>query len=586
MPKKTLLCFIIILFTHLLLAEDTTPAWYNKILNHFISKPPSDTTENPTQTRYEYFKQYENKTIRDIYIKNVDVFEVKEDSTFNIVNPVRKLGNKIHFNTDEYFIYMKLLFKQGDKIYPQDFVDSERLLRESKYIYSANIVIEPDETDPEQVDIYIYTRDIWSINVSGSYSLKKERGNLYLSDANFFGSSAEFFLNIKKHEEFKKGYNFDIGYKFGMFYDYLSEANFYYYGNIKNTRYGFDADKNFESPYNKHLYGVNNEWVQKYTTPIINDTLSTPFKIDYYEQGAWYAYAYSFSEDFEKPALRNHLILGGRVVNTEYYNPAELQGNFAKDNTLLLGNITFLRRQFYQDSHLFAFGKIEDVPIGLKIDFTAGINEIEDKYGNYIGVSFSYAQHNKDFGYHLLNIKSGGFRHEQRWENGIIEVSSLGISKLRDFHDFKWRHFHAVKYSESINPYTADNLLSLTNYYTQLGDDPSEYYGVKRLVLDLDTNVFLPYKFLNFTTSIIAFIDLGYIANKDEHLFNNTLQSGFGLTIRAKNEHLVFATMQLVFAYYPKGSTQGISDFRFFQKLDSLYQYDYMYYIKPSVYTF
>jgi len=594
MQNKIICCLLIFLFYNLLYTEETTTtSWYNKLVNRFLVKPSTNQTSsaNPTNTRYDYFKTFEGMIIRDIIVKNIDVFTVREDTTFNIENTFNKLANKAHFDTDDYYIQMRLLFKVGDAVNPLYFAETERILRDDKHIYNANIVIEPisaDTTNAKFVDIYVYERDIWSINVSANYNPKSKKGNILLSDINLFGSGAELFLNVKKNQDFKHGYNLDVGYRYGMFYNYLTSADFYYYGNVHNTRWGFGANQNLENPFYKHLYGLNTEWVKRYTTVVENSSPSTPFEVYYNQQDIWYAHAHAFSQPdaFERQGLFNHLILGGSIINTEFYNSSGLYEDYFKDNTLFLGNVTFLTRQFYQDSHLFAFGKTENIPIGMKADLTAGSTILQDNYRKYLGGSLTFSNHINSFGYHMLEMKAGAFRQDGSFSDGGFEVSSQGITKQVNLKDFKWRHFHLLKYTQTINPFTAENLLSLNNQQGLRGFNPPGYYGEKRLVLNLENNLFLPYKLMGFNTTLVNFIDLGYLASRDEKLFNNKLQSGFGLALRMKNELLVFSTIQLVAAYYPSGSTHGISDYRFFRDTGSFYQYNQMYYAKPNVYNF
>jgi len=593
MLTKKIILYILIIFSIKLLLSDNTitdnphkeknikgmvRGLYVGFINRF-KNTEKNSASNSTQTRHEYFQAYEGKTIRNIYIQNVDVFTVSEKSFLNIESTVQKLGNKLHLDTVEYYIRMELLFKAGDKVNPQRLIETERILREDRHIHSVNIVVENMPEDDE-VDVYVNVRDVWSIKVAASVNLQEKKGNISLSDINFLGSSSEMFLNVKKNQEFKHGYNLDASYRYEKFYNYLSYADVYYYGNLNDTKYGFGANQNFETAYNRHLYGVNSQWVNRYTRNVENDTLATPYKIDYNKYNAWYGYAIPFSDNYAQRGLFNHLILGGNVINTNYYNTAGI------DNTFFLGSVTLLRRQFYQDSHLFAFGRTEDIPIGLKMDLTIGSEIGKNNYGQYYGGSFAFSNYNDSFGYHLFDIKAGGFLHEGSWRRGVFQASTQGITKLREFNGFLWRHYHSIKYSQSINPVIEEDLLTLNSSEDILGYNLPNHYGVKRLVLNIDNNLFLPYTFYNFKTILVGFIDLGYLANKNEELFNTTLQSGFGLALRIRNEHITFATIQLVAAYYPKGSTHGISNYRYFREPDTAHPYHQMYYARPGFYGF
>jgi len=95
-----------------------------------------------------------SKTIRNIYIKLLDIFEGDKLDSFY------RTANSIKVNTKEFVIKRELLFKEGDK-YDQFVIDeSIRNLRTLRYI--RNVKITP-KLEGEFVDLYVQAQDTWTL---------------------------------------------------------------------------------------------------------------------------------------------------------------------------------------------------------------------------------------------------------------------------------------------------------------------------------------------------------------------------------------------------------------------------------------
>lgn len=567
--------------------------WYNWLMKKITVRESEEISEDLSPyMSYDYYVQFEGMIVRDIFINKIDIFhDTARDSSLKVIRQIAKLSNSIHINTQDFIIRNNILFQENDVINAYNFAESERLLRKNNFIYESAIIVLPDNKNVHNkdslfADIYIYTQDIWSIRASVSYNTSSEKGNLELTDINFLGSGGKFLLNIKKNPSYKKRFKIDTEYSFEKLFDKFGQGDIYYYSDKDYINYGLGANQYFVQPWLKHLGGINFDWVRMRTNVIENDTLSYKVPIHYNQQDFWYAYTFSFTDNIETRNLYNHLIFANRIIKTNYSHYPENYKNFFKDNMLYLGNICLLRRRFYQDSYIFAFGKIEDIPVGLKIDLTSGTEIGKIRNRQYYGGSIIFSKYFESFGYSFLNLKSGSYIYNSSWENGILEISNQGISKLWDFNNYKTRTYHAIKFSRSLNPVTKEDLLSLNDKKGLRGFETDKLLGSKRLTLNIENNIFLPYTLLGFRIAFVNFADFGLLAMQKEKLFNQKLQQGYGFALRLKNEHLVFSTLQLTFAYYPTGSDYGISDFRFFREFGSFHQFDKMNYKKPDIYKF
>ena len=153
--------------------------------------------------------QKNNAVIREIIITRGNVF--------NLSNPeenvaLYRFANSIHIMTQKTVIMNLLLFKPGDVYSERLLEESERLLRNTKFLFDAHIRPFHYDSAKNVVDIEIITRDTWTL--TGSINFSREGGdNAYsieLAESNLLGYGKEL--------EFSWGANVDrdetsIGYK-------------------------------------------------------------------------------------------------------------------------------------------------------------------------------------------------------------------------------------------------------------------------------------------------------------------------------------------------------------------------------------
>lgn len=130
-------------------------------------------------------KFLDGKKIGDIQYTRYNVFS--DDDSVSL-NWLYQWLNGIHTVTKEKVIEQELSFKRGDSFSDVKVRESERLLRNQKFLYDARI--EPVSLCNDTVDLRIATRDTWSItpafNVSHNGDETKTRASI--TESNFLGT--------------------------------------------------------------------------------------------------------------------------------------------------------------------------------------------------------------------------------------------------------------------------------------------------------------------------------------------------------------------------------------------------------------
>jgi hemolysin activation/secretion protein len=136
----------------------------------------------------------EDKTLADLEARKAVIGEItlQKADVFDLNNPEEdrwlfRQANRFHIDTRDSTIYKHLLFKPGE-LYSKRLLDeSERILRNKKYIYDANIKALPGADG--KVDIVVDTRDVWSLSpeLSISRSGGETRTRFGLEETNLLG---------------------------------------------------------------------------------------------------------------------------------------------------------------------------------------------------------------------------------------------------------------------------------------------------------------------------------------------------------------------------------------------------------------
>jgi len=138
----------------------------------------------------------EGARIGEVHIKVLDIFDTArpEENT-----RLFRLANRWHINTRESTVLDRLLVRSGDPYRESLVRESERLLRDTRYLYDATIM--PVRYVDGIVDLEVVTRDVWTLNPGVSFGRKggKSTAGIEFEELNLFGRGTQ--VNVKQQNE-------------------------------------------------------------------------------------------------------------------------------------------------------------------------------------------------------------------------------------------------------------------------------------------------------------------------------------------------------------------------------------------------
>ena len=143
-------------------------------------------------------------TIRSIRVTRFSVFDM-EDPDEN--NRVYRWANDFHSVTREWVVRDHLLIEEGEGYNVARLRESERILRDLKFIFDASV--RAWRWCGDYVDIEVFTRDIWTFTPLLSFNRSGGENDFTIGfrDSNFLGSGKQFTIRYESDEE-RSGTNF------------------------------------------------------------------------------------------------------------------------------------------------------------------------------------------------------------------------------------------------------------------------------------------------------------------------------------------------------------------------------------------
>jgi outer membrane protein assembly factor BamA len=171
-----------------------------------------------------------------------------------------RLVNKLHIKTRKDTIAELLLFRSGDKYSPQELADSERILRNLRFLYDARV--RPISYKDNKVNVEVITTDVWTLGLSINYSRKggENRNSFELRESNLLGYGKE--LRVRRSS------NIDRVEKTLEYFDPNLASNhnqltLAYSNNSDGLVKKFDLARPFISLDTRWAFDINHEFIQE-----------------------------------------------------------------------------------------------------------------------------------------------------------------------------------------------------------------------------------------------------------------------------------------------------------------------------------
>jgi len=502
----------------------------------------------PVQSQYTAF---EGKIIRNIVVVTFDPFGYTGNDTVpGSRNFLNKTGNALHVKTRSIAIRNLLLFRRNQPFSSLLVKESERLIRNRRYVHDVNFRVTFAGENPDSVDITIRELDNWSIVPSGAVSPVSMFAGI--NDNNFLGSGHE--LKTIFSRNFNTGIN-------------ALNTN-YFIPNIRNTyissmlHYSFDGEGNFTRSIavDRPFYSPLTRWAagMAFESQLRSDSLRStgqeylPLLLRYNASDLWAGKAVEIFKENRKAEIVTNLIFTARYLRirfSEKYPEENDPLHFYSDEDFYLGGIGITSRKYVQDKYIFKYGVTEDVPVGKVYSLTAGY-QVKNSTGRlYLGMRFSSGNYFK-WGYLSSNLEYGAFFHSSNAEQGVFSAGVNYSTPLFEIGNWKFRQFVKPEITAGINRSPYDSL-TLNDGYGLDGFKSPALSGTTRLLLTLQTQSYAPWSLVGFRFGPYISCSLGMIGDDIYPLKKSRIYSQLGLGVLIKNENLIFSTFQISVSFYP-----------------------------------
>jgi hypothetical protein len=538
---------------------------FNTFLYRLIFKPVSIISKKEIKRKsykklvQKPYTNFQGKIIRKINIVTLDPFGYSVSDT-TAVNPggLIKTANSFHVKSQLITIKNLLLIKENEPFNSFFVKESERLIRNQKYVHDVFFYPVLSGLKKDSVDLYIRELDIWSIIPSGSIS--SSHIHAAITDKNFLGTGNEF------QNAFSRNLSTGIS-SFNTFFQIPNIRTTYIesylhfgidgYGNIRKS---VAFERPFYSPYAKWGGGIAfatqvKKDSLKYLTPLYG-----PLNFKRRTQDFWGGSAIRIFKGSTEDELATNLIMAIRYLRIRYnQKPSDINNtdSYYSNQDFYLAGIGVSTRKYVQDTYIFKYGTIEDVPVGKVFELTGGFQLRNNLWRQYLGMRFSIGNYN-EWGYFSTNIEYGSFFRSSHSEQGAVTASINYFTGLFEIGKWKFRQFVKPQITLGINRFAYDSL-TINDGYGLDGFNSPTLSGTNRILFTLQTQSYSPYMLAGFHFGPFLVCSAGMLGDSHNGFKNKRLYTQFGFGILIKNENLIFNTFQISISFFPSIPGNGLN---------------------------
>jgi hypothetical protein len=348
------------------------------------------------------------KIVRNIHFKRLNSFGYSINDTTRVPRSfMEKAGNSVHTRTQKGQVRSMLLFRRGEALEPLALTESERLLRRTRYILDARVLVNEQTSTADSVDLVVVTKDIFSISGSAAFNTGSGAGRIGLNDINFLGLGHQF-RNVYQFglDSLQRSWTYSGSYSIDNIYNTFISGQVIYRNEIHAQHRGINLYRDFYTINTKHAGALSVNW---YSHPILYQTAEDNIQrmnLNFLRQDYWFGRAFkpkSYDLGYES---RSRIITAGRIVTTNYENSPNTD---YQNSTLYLAGIGYSFRKYYRDQYLFGFGRTEDIPVGSLISLSAGYEAGAFYNRRFVGAKVAFARYRTDFGYLYIDAQYDSF---------------------------------------------------------------------------------------------------------------------------------------------------------------------------------
>ncbi|MEO6931406.1 MAG: hypothetical protein ABI151_07255 [Chitinophagaceae bacterium] len=553
-------------------AEDSTTR-AGRIIHNIFSKvrdaitvTPQDSTINAAALKVKSevpFAKYDGKIIRNISGRQLDFDKNFADTSKRIAYFGTRILNSLHRNSRSWVIMNNIYLNEGTRFNANEVADNERYLRTLNFIQDARFGVIPVKGSADSVDIVVVTKDLFSLSAGLDVSgIQRARGKI--GDNNFLGmgQQVQFTLLADKSRRPVLGYEFlytkyNIGQTFtnaSIGYTVINTGRSD--GNEDEKAIYFRLDRPLYSQYAHSAGGLEisyNSSENLYHKP---DSLFYNYKYNLID--LWGGYNLGVTKLLKsKNKIRDRSFIAGRYINNNFgRKPTQIGDNYDviyNSRKAFISEITLFRQDFYNTNYVYGFGTTEDVPYGYNLAVTGGWYKQEDRSRAYLGLNANQYLVTDAGAFIQYFVRGGTYLYKKKAEDAVILLGGNLYSRLYLYKRLKIRENIKFSYTRQFNRVALD-ALRLDNPFGLAEYSSDLIVGKQRISCYAETTVFTREKAIGFKLAPFVFSDLSLLTAEKTSLMGTRLYAGLGAGMRARNENLVFGTMECRFIYFPRPS--------------------------------
>ncbi len=505
------------------------------------------------------YQSYEGKIVRNINVISLDPFGYSEKDTS--VKPKQrssKIGNGLHFKTKDFAIRNLLLFKKNSVYDSLTIKESERLIRNERYIRRVEITSELVGINSDSIDITVISLDSWSLIPNGS--ITPSRVTYELNERNFLGFGHKW-DNTYRESLNNNNRSYSTRYSIPSILNTFITSSIYYQIDFDNNYYkGIQVDRTFFSPLTKWAGGFLMENVfRRDSLPTIENSYVLQ-NFNYNKFDIWGGYSVSLSKGTAEKDRTTNFIATLRYLKINYLNNPEAIYDpeaFYSNETFWLTGLGISSRKYIQDEFIFNYGITEDVPIGKYYGITGGYQNKNNAKRSYFGIRATLGDYFK-WGYFSTNYEYGTFFKGKKNEQSAFVAQINYFTPL--FEPGKWKIRQFFKCDLVFGGHRLESIgdqISINESKGILGFNDPKYLGTKKMVFAFQTQSYSPWSWAGFRFNPFFNYSLAFLGNEEYDFRKSQGYSKIGLGILISNDFLIFSSFQLSFAYYPKTPNNG-----------------------------
>jgi len=511
---------------------------------------PDTTKKTAAYYKPDYFERYGGMIVRNIVIETLDPFGYRlRDTSIVPRSIIQRAGNFLHNRSSGFTIKNQLLIRKGKPLDPLEIKESERLIRQAQYVRDLIVNVKP-VSGTDSVDVFIREQDLWSIGMG--IGITPSRETVLYKDKNFAGLSHQveaywYYYNKEKKNVVEGSYTIPY-----LKNTYMT-ATGYFSSNPETYMNGVSIVRPFYSALTKWAWGADYLFHGMTDSVGALDAPRTGYPIHYNDLDLWLGRSFPLSVSKSIEARSTKLITSLRFLNRTYTSslPAAIDTSHLYFNSqLYMTGIGISNRTYYRDYYIYRYGIPEDVPAGRITELLMGYEDGLNTGRLYVGAVSGFGSHFDNFGYLSLIGGYGTFIRNKKPEQSVVNTTLGYFSDLLTLKDWRLRQFLKVQCVYGINRKSGE-LIDINDDNGIKGFESDVLKGTNKLIVTLQSQLYLPYNVLGFRFAPFIFCNFGMLGTERSSLLSSRLFQAYGFGLLVKNELLTINTFQISIGWYP-----------------------------------